>query len=274
MRKIFFSIFFSSFLPLTVVAQSISLPVPFTTQAPTGLWNTQPWADACEESVTIMLTHFYNGNNFSTLDTKTATNDIRAIVEIENWLFGYNKDTNAAQMAQLINEYLPWRATAVEYPTLEAIKVEIEAGRPVIALVHGRGLNNPYFRAVGPDYHTVILKGYNDTTQVFLSNEPGVNRGLDYQYPYDTLMNALHDFVPNGQTQSGTPTVLFTDVPDLSSGTLIKLGNHPGVYYIYGRTKYPIASEAAFLAHGFKWTQIRTLNPDILGKFEDGHYLR
>ena len=274
MKKIFLSSLLINLLILSPTLAATSLPVPFTAQAPYGQWTAQPWADACEEAVTVMLTHFYNGNNSAQIPAKVATADINKLVGIENWLFGYNKDTNAQQMTQLINEYLPWRATVVEYPSFDAIKNEIAAGRPVIALVHGRALANPYFRAGGPDYHTVIIKGFDDDKQAFITQEPGVNRGLDYPYSYDTLMNALHDFVPGGKTINGTPTVLFTDLPTLESGTLVKLGNDPGVYYLLGQTKYPITSEQAFLTRGWKWTQIRILNPDLLGKFTVGDYLR
>lgn len=274
MKKIFFSALLLNFFILTVASAATSLPVPFTVQAPYGQWSTQPWADACEESVTIMLTHFYNGDNSAQIPAKVANADINTLVGIENWLFGYNKDTNAQQMTQIINDYLPWRATVVEYPTFDAIKNEIAAGRPVIALVHGRALHNPYFRAGGPDYHTVVLKGFDDDKQAFITNEPGINRGLDYHYPYDTLMDALHNFVPGGKTSSGIPTVLFTDLPALGSGTLVKLWNDPGVYYLLGRVKYPITSEQAFLTRGWKWTQIRILNPDLLGQFTVGDYLK
>ncbi len=272
-RTILFSLLLSPVLAHSALA-NVSLPIPFTAQAPLGQWSTQPWADACEESVTIMVNHFYNGNNSSKLSTSVAMSDMNKIVTIENRLFGFNKDTNAEQMAEVINQYLPYRATVIPYPSLKDIKGELDAGRPVIALTTGKALKNPHFRGSGPDYHTLVIKGYDDATESFITLEPGTTRGLDYRYSYDTLMNALHDFVPGGKTAEGVPVVLFTDLPALENGTLVKLWNDPGVYYLEGRVRYPIISERAFIDRGFKWTQIRLVNPDLLGQFTVGDYLR
>ena len=268
MKKIIFSSLILSLFFAPVVSAA-NLAIPFTLQAPHNNW-VQPWADACEESVTVMVSEYYKSNPATRLTAATATLEMQKIINWENLEFGANKDTNAEQMAQIINTYLPWTATVVAYPTLYDIKSEIDAARPVIALAYGKGLKNPYFRAPGPTYHTVVIKGYDDATHEFITHEPGVGRGLDYRYGYDTLMDALHDFVPGGKTLTGTPVVLFTSLPALESGTLVKKANHPGVYFMEGSYKYPVASEHAFLTRGWKWSKIRTVDQSTLDRFVGG----
>ena len=139
-----------------------------------------------------------------------AANGILNIVKLENNYFGFNKDTNAKQMVELVNNFFPWEAYAVNEPSLGQIKAEIDNARPVIALVYGKALQNPYFKNNGPDYHTVVIKGYDDGNGEFIVHDPGVGKGLDYRYPYDRLMDALHDFLPDNKTKEGQKVVIFT----------------------------------------------------------------
>lgn len=193
-----------------------TLAVPFTLQAPYSNWS-QPWQDACEEAVTLMVDYFYAGKQTARIDKQTAHDELLKIVALENKSFGFDKDTNADQIVEIINNFFPWEAYVVEKPTVAAIRAEIDAGRPVIVPFHGRIVNNPYFLNGGPDYHTAVIKGYNDTTQEFITHDPGIGRGLDYRYPYATLMNALHDFLPNDQTKFGRVVAIFTRPQPLDS---------------------------------------------------------
>lgn len=203
-----FRLFFLSLLfvfPTTVFADT-KLPVPFTVQAPDGIW-VEPWEDACEEAVITMVDAFYAKKPLAKEDAKVM---IRRIVRFEMKQFGFHRDTNAAQMAEIINNYFPWEARVVNNPTLADIKAEIDAGRPVIVPVHGRTLRNRYFRDGGPDYHTIVIAGYDDDEKEFIVQEPGTKRGLDFRYPYDRIMTAMHDFLPYWRTRFGKPVAIFT----------------------------------------------------------------
>jgi len=59
----------------------------------------------------------------------------------------------------------------------------------------GRELNNPYFRAPGPIYHMLVIKGYD--SDEFIVNEVGTKRGDSFKYKYDVLINAIHDWNPD-----------------------------------------------------------------------------
>lgn len=216
MRAFTFSALVVSLLfPLATSAKTY-LPIPFTVQAPDGIW-TQPWYDACEEAAIAMVGAFYAGHPLAKSDAKIM---IQRIVRMELNHFGFHKDTNAAQIAETINNFFPWEARVVHAPTLQDIKAEIDAERPVIVPVHGRALKNPYYRNGGPDYHTIVIAGYDDAKKEFIVQEPGTKRGLDFRYPYDRIISAMHDFLPGGRTKFGKPVAIFTKRRVTDSGEL------------------------------------------------------
>jgi len=180
-----------------------NINVPFTVQAPDGWYS--PFDEACEEAATVMLDNYYKGNDH----IANPKEEILDIVEIENELWGYNKDTNAHQITHIINNYFAFEADTKINPSLIAIKNEIDNNQPVLVPVYGRGLDNPNFRGAGPLYHVVILKGYNDDTQQFITNEPGTSHGHDWQYGYDEMMDAVHD-LNYGDQEGGDKIAIFT----------------------------------------------------------------
>lgn len=233
-------------LPNTVSATTLS--VPFTPQAPDGRWG-QPWQDACEEAVITMVDAFYAGKS---LDRAAARTLISRLVRMEENALGYHRDTGAADIVNIINRYFHWEARVVRSPAIDQIKAEIDAGQPVILPVHGRALRNPYFRQGGPDYHTVVISGYDDDKREFITQEPGTRRGQNYRYSYNRLMDAMHDFVPNYRTRFGERVAIFTNralttsaqsdgdndglskIEELSYGTILWLADSDGDDYSDG----------------------------------------
>jgi hypothetical protein len=71
---------------------------------------------------------------------------------------------------------------------------ELDAGRPIILPVHGVELKNPNFASPLLDYHVIVLKGYDSTTEEFIAHDPGTRNGLDFRYPYATIEAAMHDY--------------------------------------------------------------------------------
>lgn len=204
------SLILSLLLTSSVFAQD--LKVPFILQAPEHHW-VQPFEDACEETSILMVNNFYKQIN--KLSEKQAANAILKMVKFENKHFGFNKDTNAKQTAEFINLFLPYEAKVVENPTLEMIKIEIDVQHPVIVPVYGKALKNPFFKNGGPDYHMVVISGYDDEKNEFIVQEPGVGVGKNYRYTYTTLTEANHDFLPKNNTKNGNKVVIFT-TPDIS----------------------------------------------------------
>lgn len=194
----------------TLASGATELNVPYTMQAPYSQWGTQPWEDACEEAVTVMIDRFYRGVRDERLSQALATNLMQHVVNLERLHFGFDKDTNAEQIVTIINNYFPWEAEVVHDPTIEMLEKEIDAERPVIVPIWGKALKNPYFKNGGPDYHTVVIKGYDRETREFITHEPGNGAGLDYRYSYATLMDAMHDFLPGNNTKNGQKVAVFT----------------------------------------------------------------
>lgn len=194
-------------LPASVLANS--LLVPFTSQAPDGRW-VEPWFNACEETSVAMVDNFYQNSTNKKITKNKAKKDILQILKIKESRWGKSLDENAEKIVELINNYLPWEAKIVENPTIEDIKNEIDNNQPVIIPAYGKALQNKYFRNGGPIYHMLVISGYDDATNEFITEEPGTIRGLDFRYSYDKLINAIHNFVDRGKTKDGPKVAIFT----------------------------------------------------------------
>ena len=72
------------------------------------------------------------------------------------------------------------------------MKREIVEGNLIVMGMAGRLLGNPHFKAPGPVYHMLVIKGYDETG--FFTNDPGTMYGVNFYYPYEILMNAAHDW--------------------------------------------------------------------------------
>ncbi len=204
----------TAFLVFPSILLAKSLPVPFTPQAPFANW-AQPWQDTCEEASIVMVDNFYANK---TLDKWQAKDQMLKVLEIKNKEYGWSLDESAEKIAGLINKFFPWEAHVVDNPSLEQIKNEINNSRPIIIPVYGRAIHNPHFWGGGPDYHVLVISGYDDEKQEFITKEPGTRHGLDFRYKYDTIMNALHDFTWRGNTRNGDPVAVFTRKNLVTSG--------------------------------------------------------
>ncbi len=184
--------------------EKTEVPVPFTSQAPDSIWS-EPWQNACEETSIVMINNFYEGDD---LTKDEAREEILAVFNLKK---EDSYDESMQTIADIVNSSeLPWKAEVVEDPTLEDLKAELAAHRPILAPVYARKLTNPYYADGGPDYHVVVLTGYDDTTQEFLSHDPGTEQGEDFRYAYDEFMGAIHDFLSTDDYTAGEQRVLFT----------------------------------------------------------------
>ena len=176
----------------TPLPGSINLSVPFTSQAPLGVWDADH-EDFCEEAAALMAASYLTGDT-SISDPAVADAKLQSIKTWELATFGYFQDTTAAETARILDEKL--KATPVQLvrnPTADDLRRFLAAGRLVLVPSAGRLLDNPYFTAPGPVYHMLLLKGYLQNGS-FITNDPGTRHGADYVYSEDTIMNALHDW--------------------------------------------------------------------------------
>ncbi|KKT72621.1 MAG: hypothetical protein UW70_C0105G0004 [Candidatus Peregrinibacteria bacterium GW2011_GWA2_44_7] len=62
----------------------------------------------------------------------------------------------------------------------------------------GEILANPNYTGSGPPYHMIVLIGFNDSG--FISHDPGTSFGASYEYSYETIENAIHDWTGSKST--------------------------------------------------------------------------
>lgn len=188
---------------------SINLAIPFTSQAPHGNWS-EPYKESCEEASVYMVHGYYEGWSSTRIDPDQADLDLLKIVAFEEELFGYYEDTNAEKTGVFAELMFGYTYRMIENPTVEDIKKELVAGRPVIVPAAGRLLSNPYFTPPGPIYHMLVIRGYTEDGY-FIANDPGTYRGESHLYDFDTIMYALHDWNDGNEITQGRKVFLILE---------------------------------------------------------------
>lgn len=166
------------------------LPVPFTPQAPFANW-AEPYQDACEEASMLMAAEFFKGNKTLELDPAYADQEIVKLVAWEKEHLGFFEDTTAAEVAGILKNYYHLSAKVVPYDAA-AMRTALASRQLVLLPALGRRLGNPYYKAPGPLYHMLLVKGYQGSE--FITNDPGTRRGESYRYEQSVLSQAVHDW--------------------------------------------------------------------------------
>lgn len=179
--------------------EEVLLDVPFTSQAPHANWDL-PYKEACEETAMLML-HLAN-ENATSVTADEADQAIKDLVAYEVKIFGFYEDTTAEQTAEFAEKFYDESYSVIENPTLDDMKKQLAAGKLIAAPMAGRLLGNPYYTAPGPVFHYLVIRGYDDASEEFITNDPGTRRGELYRYSYDTIMNAMHDWPGSEDTMT------------------------------------------------------------------------
>lgn len=183
---------------------SVNLDVPFTSQAPTGVWNDE-YEETCEEASALMVDGYYK--KLPDFQPDVAQSQLDAIVAYEMKTLGFFKDTSAAETAQFIKGFFHYDDVQVlPLTSVDDLKRAVANGYPVIVPAAGKLLPNPNFKDGGPLYHNVVVKGY--TGGDFITNDPGTHLGKNFTYTYAALMNAAHDW-NNGDVLDGAPVMII-----------------------------------------------------------------
>ena len=192
--------------PTTLPAKTISPPqsttglilhkVPFTVQAPGGIWADPMFENACEEASILMAMHWVRGTTF--------TNPRQEIYDLSVWeekTYGDWYDRSAKDTAQMIKDYFDY--DNVEYKEdihIEDIKEALAAGGVVVVPIDGQKVGNPFYVQPGPIAHMMIVIGYDSKTKEFITNDPGTRRGAGYRYSEQKFIDAVRDY-PTGKYQ-------------------------------------------------------------------------
>ena len=183
----------------------INLKVPFTPQAPHANWEL-PYGEACEEASALMVYYYFEKKTFS---KESADKEIKKLVDFQSKKYGFYKDSTADETARFIKDYWKYKKVRVIPASIDAIKQELAAGRPVIIPAAGRLLGNPNFRRPGPLYHMLVVKGYTKDGK-FITNDPGTRNGANFVYDQKVLMNAIHDW-NGGDVNNGKKVIIVVD---------------------------------------------------------------
>ncbi|MDD2807064.1 MAG: C39 family peptidase [Patescibacteria group bacterium] len=167
----------------------IDLKPQFASQAPFGVWD-ELHGEACEEASMIIA---YSYVAKKPLTTHTME---QGILDLVNWerANSFGQDLTVVETSKILREYFKVSADEINNPNVELIKSILRQGKLIIMPAAGRLLGNPYFQTPGPIYHMLVIRGYDDKTGEFITNDPGTRRGDGYRYQYDVLLNAIHDW--------------------------------------------------------------------------------
>lgn len=171
----------------------------FVQQAPEKNWD-EPWQDACEEASLITVDYFYK--NIKSITTTENRDAILKMIDFENQQ-GFTSDLYVSQMATVGQKYLNYQTKIIDNPTVEDIKKYLVQNIPVIVTANGKILyqENKHFNSGGPYYHSLVILGYDDNKQQFITHDVGTKAGAYFKYSYNLLMESIHDFPQSGKKE-------------------------------------------------------------------------
>lgn len=175
-----------------IIPKFINLDILFISQAPYAVWD-ELHNHACEEASIIMVYYYLTGQE---LTLAIGEREIQNMVkwQIKNW--GGHFDLNAEKIFELFRAYFDYKnIELVSEFAIDDIKKELADGNPIIIPAAGQLLKNPYFTPPGPEYHVLVIKGYDDEKSEFIVNDPGTKRGADFRYDYQLLKTASHEIM-------------------------------------------------------------------------------
>lgn len=179
------------------IPQSIDQEVPFTPQAPLGEWSDALQQDGCEESSVLMAMLWARNQKLE--NSQEYKDAILAISQWEQIEYGIAKDTSAKDTVERIFKGY-FKHTKVETKTITKYQEIVEVlskGSLVIIPANGQIIGSPYYTPPGPERHMIVIKGYDQKTSEFITNDPGTRHGKGYRYNFQQLYNAIRDY-PTG----------------------------------------------------------------------------
>jgi len=156
-----------------------------------------------------MVNEYLNGNTNETIPTHEAEKQIQEMVAWEIDTIGSHKDLTAQETVDyLVKKYLGRSDAKVYDFSIDDIKKQLSAGKPAIVPAAGRLLGNPNYKQPGPIYHMLVIKGYDD--KHFITNDSGTRKGRSYEYTFERVQYAAHDWNGSPDNITSGKKVFFT----------------------------------------------------------------
>lgn len=179
----------------SVPPEQLLFDVPFAAQAPFGDWADARQDSGCEEAAMLMAMYWVYGRS---LPFEIAEKEIIAISEFEQEQYGDFHNTSALDTLKVLKAYFKYENAFAKFDIgIEDIKAELVRGNLVLVPIDGTKVGNLYYTPPGPTKHKIIIRGYDDNAQEFITNDPGTKQGEGYRYGYQILEDALLDY-PTG----------------------------------------------------------------------------
>jgi len=171
--------------------------VPFTAQAPFANWEDIRQQEACEEA-SILMAAYWKLNK--SLNKQVALDEILKIVAFEEENFGFHIHSDLEIAQEILRSYFNIENTTLEYDIdIQDIKKHLANDSVVIAPMNGKKLKNPHFLNGGPQNHMILIIGYDDNKQVFITHDPGTRNGENYEYTYEVIQDSLYNYPNSNQ---------------------------------------------------------------------------
>ena len=198
-----------------IIEQIFPLPsavmyaVPFVAQAPFGNWADAEQNYGCEEASLLMGVYWARGD---VLTPEIALREIKAMSKFEKDKYDALHDTPFKDTFDVPKSYSRHEDAYLQYDIeAEDIKRALADGSVVVIPIDGTSVNNIYYTPPGPFRHQIIVIGYDDSTQEFITHDPGTMHGGNYRYGYKTIEDSLMDY----------PTGFNEPVNEVRSGMIV-----------------------------------------------------
>lgn len=174
-----------------IIPEKYDLTMEFHSQAPLAIWD-DIHEELCEESSILLVINYFLNRSMT---NKMFDTELLAMKQAEESILGVWKSTTVAELKQFIEAYFPnFSVQMIDHITQTQIEEYIASHIPVLIPVSGQTIGNPFYKAPGPVYHIIVIKGYTKTH--FITHDVGTKRGKDYFYTKDILMKNIHDWNP------------------------------------------------------------------------------
>jgi len=157
--------------------------VPFTSQAPDGIWGA-PWDNYAEEAIISMVLHWNKQEAIlSREQARVSLLDIDQFTESET--------LNLIQIKEVLNDILAIRSEIMESPSVESISAALGKGSIIVVPVNGQILDSPYYGDPAPRNHMVLV--YGELDGAFIVHDPGTSRGEAVEYEKEKILESIQD---------------------------------------------------------------------------------
>lgn len=189
----------------TALPEEFSIDTPFISQAPLAIWD-ELHESACEEASLLIFKYWQD--NKRNISSQEAENDIQLLVNYE-YTIGVGPSISLDNLSTIAADYyninhLRSKKVNNYQQIMETLLV---SDSPLIVGAAGKLLQNPNFRNGGPNYHMLVVIGWDK--EYFITNDPGTKNGQNFKYKKDIFYNAIHDW-NNENILLGDKNILFS----------------------------------------------------------------